>query len=92
MNIASTGSNSEVLKNYEEVWSGIKNWIEKINDGTSGEYGKDYIKIKFNSDGDLPLNKSLNLLSITIIVRSVVEGSGKYYPPIFLDECMKYKC
>ena len=38
LDIASIGSNSEVLKKYEEVWSGIKNWIEKVNDGKSGEY------------------------------------------------------
>ena len=46
LNIASTNSSSEVLKKYEKVWSGIKNWIEKINNGKSGEYEKDYMKIK----------------------------------------------
>ena len=71
-----------------KVWSGFKNWIEKINDGTSGEYGKDYMKIKFSSDDDLPLNKQLKFLSITIIVRTVFEEDGKYYPQIFLDECL----
>ena len=81
LNIASTDSNSE-------VWSGIKDCIEKINDGKSGEYGKDYMKIKFNSDDNLPLNKRLKFLSITIIVRGVYEESGKYYPQIFLDECL----
>ena len=38
------------------------------------------MKIKFNSDDDLPLNKQLKFLSITMIVRSVFEESGKYYP------------
>ena len=47
LNIAFTDNNSEVLKIYEEVWSGIKDCIEKRNDGKSGEYGKDYMKIKF---------------------------------------------
>ena len=88
LSIAFTDSNSEVLKKYEEVWSGIKNWIEKINDGKSGEYGKDYMKIKFNSDDDLPLNKQLKFLSITIIGRSVFEESGKYYQQILLGECL----
>ena len=57
LNIASADNNSKVLKKYEEVWSGIRNWIEKINDSKLGEYGKDYMKIKFNLDDDLPLNK-----------------------------------
>ena len=88
LNIASTDSNSEVIKKYEEVWSGIKDCIEKINDDKSGEYGKDYMKIKFSSDDNLPLNKQLKFLNITIIVRNVFEESGKRYPQIFLDECL----
>ena len=32
---------------------------------------KDYMKIKFNSDDNLPLNKQLKFLSVTIIVRSL---------------------
>ena len=83
LNIASTDSNSEVLKKYEEVWSGIKDCIEKINYDRSGEYRKEYMKIKFSSDDDLPLNKQLKFLSITIIVRSVFEKDGKYCPQIF---------
>ena len=47
LNIASTDSNSEVIKKYEEVWSGIKDCIEKINDDKSREYEKDYMKIAF---------------------------------------------
>ena len=45
------------------------------------------MKIKFNSDDDLPLNKTLKLHNLTIIVRSVFED-GKYYLQVFLDECL----
>ena len=58
INISLANSNSEVLKKYAEVWSRIKDQIRKIN-GHLGEYDKDYIKIKFESDDDLPLNKIL---------------------------------
>ena len=44
--------------------------------------------VQFSSDDDLPLNKQLKFLSITIIVRNVFEESGKYYPQMFLDECL----
>ena len=57
LNITLTDSNSKALKQYAEIWSGIKDWIGKINDGKPGECGKDYMKIKFNSDDDLPLKK-----------------------------------
>ena len=41
-----------------------------MNNGKSGEYRKDYMKIKFNSDDDLPLNKQLKFINLTIIVRT----------------------
>ena len=44
--------------------------------------------IRFNSDDDLPLNKILKLHILTIIVRSVFEEDGKYYPQVFLDQCL----
>ena len=44
------------------------------------------MKIKFNSDDNFPLNKQLKFLSVNIIVRSVFEENGKYYPQVFLDE------
>ena len=51
----STDKNKEVLIKYAKLWDGIKNSIEKVNN-ISGEYGKDFMKIKFNSDDNLPLN------------------------------------
>ena len=46
------------------------------------------MKIKFSSDDDLPLNKQLKLMSLTIIVRTVFEEDGKCYPQILLGECL----
>ena len=90
LKITLTNSNSKVLKKYAEIWSGIKDQIEQINVSKSGECGKDYIKIKFKSDNDLPLNKQLKFTSLTIIVRTIFEENDKYYPKLFLDEglCM----
>ena len=46
------------------------------------------MKIKFNSDDDLSLDKMLKLHMLAINVRSVFEEDGKYYPQVFLDECL----
>ena len=46
------------------------------------------MKIKLNSDDDLPLNKQLKLINLTIIVRTVFEEDGKYYPQILLGKCL----
>ena len=40
------------------------------------------MKIKFNSDDNLPLNKQLKFLSVTITVRSVFEEDSKHYPQV----------
>ena len=46
------------------------------------------MKIKFNSDDDLPLNKPLKLHIVTITIRSVFEEDGKLYPQVFLDDTL----
>ena len=77
-----------MLEKYAKVqylWNKIK-YIQTINSDKSGEYEKDYTKIKFHSDDDLPLNKILMLHMLTINVKSVFEEDGKYYPEVFLDD------
>ena len=68
--------------------SGIKSRIEKINNNKSGEYEKDYMKIRFSSDDKLPLNKQLKFLSVTIVIRNVFGEDGKYHARTFLDDCL----
>ena len=46
------------------------------------------MKIKVNSDEDLSLNKTLKLRNMVIVVRSVFHEDNKYYPQVFLDECL----
>ena len=62
--------------------------IETINESKKGEYEKDFMKIKINSDDNLPLDKILKLHMLTVLVRSVFEEDGKCYPEAFLDECL----
>ena len=49
-------------KKYIELWNEIKYLTETINGGKSGEYGKDFMKIKIDSDDNLLLNKPLNFM------------------------------
>ena len=44
------------------------------------KYGKDFMKIKFDPNDNLPLNKPLKFPTMTIIVRSVFEEDGKFFP------------
>ena len=67
----STDSIKNVLAKFAKIWDKIKHLIETINDGKKSEYEKDFMKIKFNSDDNLSLNKMLKLHILTIILRYV---------------------
>ena len=64
----SFNKNNRLLKKYADVWDGIKNEIKAMNGGKENDNGKDYMKIKFNSDDDLPLNKPLKFHKMNIII------------------------
>ena len=84
----STDENKEIFKKYPELWDRIKNEIESISGGKKGKHGKDFMKIKFNTNDNLLLNKPLNLYLLTIIVRSIFEEDGKFYPQLYLGDCL----
>ena len=72
---------------FNYVWNGIS---DKIKDVSSDEYDyeKNYMKIKFNSDDNLPLNKPLKFRLMTITIRPVFEEDGKLYPQLFLHDTL----
>ena len=84
----SADGSKELLKKYNDVFNGIRDEIKTINGGKENDYEKDYMKIKFNSDDDLPLNKPLKFHNMTITIRSVFEEDGKLYPQVFLDDSL----
>ena len=83
----STDENKELLKKYSDVFNGIINEIRKIDDDWL-EYAKDYMKIKFNSDDNLPLNKPLKFYNMTVTIRCVISEDNKLYPQVFLDDTL----
>ena len=72
----STDGNKELLKKHNDVFNGIRDKITEVNSNEC-DYEKDYMKIKFNSDDDLPLNKSLKFTLMTITIRCVFKENGK---------------
>ena len=83
----STDENNELIKKYNDVFNGIRDKIKEINRNEC-DYEKDYMKIKFNSDDDLPLNKPLKFHLMTITNRSIFEEDGKLYSHVFLDDTL----
>ena len=50
------------------------------------EYDKDYMKIKFESNNILPVNKDVNIHIATIVIRAIFAKDGRYCPQLFLDD------
>ena len=75
------------MTKYTELWNKIKNLIETIN-GKPGEFDEKYMKIKFSSGDNSPLNEILRFYNLTIVVRSVFQEDKKHYPQILLGECL----
>ena len=77
------------MQKYQEVFNGIKEIIKKINDyGQPVKYDDNYMQIKFNTDDNIPLNKIIYFPTIAIIIRSIIKKDDKYYPQLFLDDCL----
>ena len=54
----------------------------------SDDYDEQYMTIKFNSDDELPLNKTIEIPTVIIAVRAVFHENNKYYSQVSLDECL----
>ena len=82
MKLVPTGKSKDALKKHEELWNKIRDLIRSITKKSESN-GKKYMKIKFNSDDDLPLKKTLELYNLEIVVRSVFHKANKYYQQVF---------
>ena len=69
-----SSEDGDIMQKYQEVFDGIKEIIKKINDySRPRNYGDNYMKIKFNTDGNIILNKIIYFPTITITIRSVTQ-------------------
>ena len=66
-----TNESKGKIKKYEELWSKIRDLIRSITKN-SNDYDEKYMKMKFDSDDELPLNKTIDIPSMIIVVRAVI--------------------
>ena len=84
LRLVPTNESKEKNKKYEKLWIKIRDLIRSITKN-SDDYDEKYMKIKFNSDDELPLNKKIEIPTMTTVVRAVFHENNKYYPQVFLD-------
>ena len=77
-------SNKDVLNVFDDMFNFISNKINKIDGDDKKVYG--YIRLKFNSDVDLPLNKLIKFHTLTVIVACLIRKGNKSYPEIYVGE------
>ena len=89
------GNNKEVINVFDKLWKFIKDEInrlikrnDKITFGNADNKISEYNKLRFSSDVDLPLDTLIEFHMLTIIINCVIEIGSKYYPEIYLDECL----
>ena len=64
-----SSENGDIMQKYQEILDGIKKIIKKKNDYSQPiKYGGNYMKIKFNTDDNIPLNKIIYFPTITITI------------------------
>ena len=82
-----TNESKDKIKKYEELWNKIIDLIRLITKNPN-DYDEKCMKIKFNADVELPLNKTIEIPSMKIVVRDVIYENSKYYRQVFLNECL----
>ena len=87
LTLVPTNETKEKIKKYEELWSKIR-YLIRSRTKNSEDYDENYMKIKFNSDDELPLNKTIEIPIMIIVVRDSFHENKKYYSQVFLDECL----
>ena len=78
---------ADVLRKFANIWESIRAKIEE-NTGRIVQYDRDYMKIKFKSNDNLPTDYIVNMHQVTINIRSVFAQNGKFYPQLFLDDAL----
>ena len=88
-----SSENGDIMQKYQEVFNGIKEIIKKVNDCSYPiKYDDNYMKIKFNTNGNILLNKVIYFPTITITIRSVTQKMVNIILNFSLIiVCMKYK-
>ena len=87
--------NKEVISVFDKLWKFIEDEInmlmkrnDKITFGNADNKISEYNKLRFSSNVDLSLDTLIEFHTLAIVINCVIEKGNKYYPEIYLDECL----
>ena len=67
--VPTTNECKEKNEKYEKLCSKIRYLTRSVT--KNSDYDEKYMKIKFNSEDELPLNKTIKILSMIVVVRAI---------------------
>ena len=70
MTLVRTNDSKEIIKIFEELWSKIIDLIRSITKN-SDDYDEKYRKIRFDSDDDLPVNETIKIHNVTMLLEQL---------------------
>ena len=89
-------NNKKIINIFDEIWKYIEQIItadgiwkfaeEKFIFDFENNKIKEYNKLRFSSNLDLPLDTLIEFRALILTISCVIEKDGKYYPEIYLDE------
>ena len=85
LTLAPTNKRKEKLKKSNQLYIKIRDLILSISK-ISDHYDEKYMKIEINSY--VPLNKTIEIPSMTIVFWGIFQENNKYYSQVFLNECL----
>ena len=63
-------------------------YLIMLKSNISDVYSHKYTKIKINSDNDLPLEKTINMQNVAIVIKSIFNKNHNYfYLEMLLEKC-----
>ena len=88
MIFASTVKNKEKFQRSTKLWDDIKNQVETITGGKSIDYEKDFMKMRFESDDNLPLGKILGIPVMVITASVFKKGTSIIHKFFYMNVCI----
>ena len=76
-----------MLENYTELLDEIKEQIELITSDKVTKYGKDFMKIRYKTNDDLPLSKIIKIPVCVVITSSIFREDNEYRPQVLFRDC-----
>ena len=94
-------NNKKIINICDEIWKYIEQRItadriwkfveEKVLFHNENNKIKEYNKLRFSSNFDLPLDTLIEFRALTLTITCIIKKDGKYYPEIYLDEGLYVK-